>query len=99
MPILRDVSVKVRGKGETGMPAKLMRAHKVVGTKQTLKALEAGRAGLVYIAKDADTHVTNPVKENCERLGVEVVYVDTMAELGRACGIDVGAAVACLLKE
>ncbi|MGB4266583.1 MAG: ribosomal L7Ae/L30e/S12e/Gadd45 family protein, partial [Limnochordia bacterium] len=43
-----------------------MRAHKVVGTKQTLKALEAGRAGLVYIAKDADTHVTNPVKENCE---------------------------------
>ena len=81
------------------MPAKLMRAHKVVSTKQTLKALEAGRAGLVYIAKDADTHVTNPVKENCERLGVEVVYVDTMAELGRACGIDVGAAVACLLKE
>ena len=53
MTILRDVSVKVWGKGETVMPAKLMRAHKIVGTKQTLKALEAGRAELVYIAKDA----------------------------------------------
>ena len=46
------------------MPAKLMRAHKMVGTKQTLKALEAGRAELVYIAKDADTEVTNPVRES-----------------------------------
>lgn len=81
------------------MPAKLMRAHKIVGTKQTLKALEAGRAELVYIAKDADTEVTNPVRESCARLGIAIVDVDTMAELGRACGIDVGAAVACVLKE
>ncbi len=81
------------------MPAKLMRAHRVVGTKQTLEALEAGRAELVYIAKDADAEVTNPVREGCARLRVDVVDVDTMAELGRACGIDVGAAVACVLKE
>ena len=53
----------------------------------------------MYIAKDADAEVTNPVREGCARLRVDVVDVDTMAELGRACGIDVGAAVACVLKE
>lgn len=81
------------------MPAELMRADRIVGTKQTLKALESGRAEVVYIAKDAETNVTNPVLERCKSLGIEIVYIDTMAELGRACGIDVGAAVACVLKK
>jgi len=81
------------------MPTKLLRTDRIVGTKQTLKALEAGEVKLVYLAKDADTRITEPVIERCKQMGIEIEYVETMAELGRACGIDVGAAVACLLKK
>lgn len=81
------------------MPAKLMQSDRLVGTKQTLKALETGRAEVVYIAEDAEANVTNPVVQRCRALGIEIVYIDSMAALGRACGIDVGAAVACVLKK
>ncbi|NMB38835.1 MAG: 50S ribosomal protein L7ae-like protein [Firmicutes bacterium] len=80
------------------MPDKLMRSARLVGMKQTLRALETASVEAVYIAQDADQAVVRPIIEGCKELGVNVVYVETMAELGRACQIDVGAAVACILK-
>lgn len=80
------------------MPARLMRAKKVVGAKQTLKALAKGQAQSVYIAKDADSKVVTPIAEQCVQQQVEVVYMESMSELGRACLIDVGAAVASIIK-
>lgn len=73
-------------------------ASTVVGAKQTAKALQSGRAEIVYLAKDADHHVIAPIRELCRSQAVSIVEVETMAELGRACSIAVGAAVAAVLK-
>lgn len=72
---------------------------KIVGTKQTLKALEKGLAKKVFIASDAEHHVIRPLLQCCEEKGVPVVTVDTMKNLGKACGIEVGCASAALIEE
>ena len=76
----------------------LKMAHrKAVGTKQTIKALERGEAKSVYLARDADEKITKSVLELCKATDVEIIYVDTMAQLGKACGIEVGAASVAIL--
>lgn len=72
---------------------------KSVGFKQTKKAIEKGEAKLVFLAKDADRHIFNPLVELCQQKQVEYVIVETMAELGKGCGIQVGAAAAAVLEE
>ena len=54
---------------------------------------------LVYLAGDADRQVTAEVIALCIVKDVEIRRVDTRAELGSACGIDVGAAVVAVLKQ
>ncbi len=71
---------------------------KVVGVKQTQKALENNTAMAVIIARDTDEKVIRNIKELCLRNSVEILFADTMKELGKACDIEVGAAVCCLLK-
>jgi len=81
------------------MPERLLTSTaKVVGAKQTLRAVEDGRVQVVFVAQDADGHVVEPIIEACRRRGIEVVYVDSVAALGRYCKIDVGAAAAALVK-
>jgi len=63
---------------------------RVIGTKQTVRALEKGCVSAVYIASDAEEHVIRDVKALCAKNGVPIVMIDTMEELGKACGIDVG---------
>ncbi len=70
-----------------------------VGVKQTCKAVEKGKAKKVFIARDAEGRVTAGLQELCRSKGVEIVYVDTMKQLGKACGIEVGASAACILTE
>lgn len=75
-------------------------AHrKVVGAKQTLKALEKREALYVFIARDAEEKVTHPVLAICETNGIEPHYVETMQQLGKLCGIKVKAAVAAITEE
>jgi large subunit ribosomal protein L7A len=76
----------------------LKTAAKVIGAKQVVKAVEKGVASLVYLAEDADTRVTTPVRELCVRTGVVVETVPNMTDLGKACGIEVGAAAVALLR-
>lgn len=71
---------------------------KIVGTKQAKRAVENDEVELVYIAKDADGHIKDSLIKLCQERDVEICYVDTMKELGKACGIDVRAASAALLK-
>jgi large subunit ribosomal protein L7A len=73
--------------------------HKTVGVKQTLRALEKGSVRRVYTAQDAEAHVLRPIVEQCRNQGIEILEIPTMTELGKACGIEVGAAVAALLAE
>ena len=67
---------------------------RVVGVKQSRKAIREGRARRVYLAEDADPAITGPIAAECAAAGVPVEAGTTMAQLGRACGIAVGAAVA-----
>ncbi|MDD4569179.1 MAG: ribosomal L7Ae/L30e/S12e/Gadd45 family protein [Tepidanaerobacteraceae bacterium] len=71
---------------------------KIIGTKQTLKVLERDQVCMVFIAQDADEHVVSDLKEICQKKGVDTVAVNTMKELGDACGIQVGAASAAILN-
>ncbi len=52
----------------------------------------------MYIAQDADRRVTDPVLRAARERGLEVVEVPSMAALGRACGIAVGAATAAIIE-
>ncbi|MDK2785211.1 MAG: large subunit ribosomal protein [Bacillota bacterium] len=71
---------------------------KTVGTKQTLKAVEKGLARHVYVAKDAEAHIVAPLLELCTNRGIPYEYAESMRELGRACGIQVGAAAASIIE-
>lgn len=70
----------------------------LVGVKQSIKAMIAGKAVKVFIARDAEQHVVRPIVEMAARFSVPIEYIDTMKELGKACKIDVGAATAVLMK-
>jgi len=52
----------------------------------------------VFLANDADERVLMPLKALCESKQVTIVKVETMAEIGKACLIEVGAAAAAILK-
>ena len=83
------------------MPLESLRKAKkrTVGTKQTQKAIEKGVAKMVFIARDADDRVVRNIIRGCQEGSIQVEYVESMAELGRACGIDVGAASAAIIDE
>ena len=66
----------------------------VVGSKQLRKALNSGRARCVFLAENADPGITEPLEILCRDRSIQVTWVPTMADLGRACGIEVGAAAA-----
>lgn len=70
--------------------------NKVVGTKETTKAVQFGEAKVVFIAEDADEHVTAPLIKICEEKDIPFEKIETMKELGRAAGIEVGAAAAAV---
>ncbi|MEA4814965.1 MAG: ribosomal L7Ae/L30e/S12e/Gadd45 family protein [Oscillospiraceae bacterium] len=81
------------------MLEELARGQRVIGVKQSHKAIRNGDAQKVFFAADADPELLSPLKELCEKNGVPNVCAGTMSELGQACGIGVGAAVAVLLKR
>ena len=71
-----------------------LKEPKVVGIKQSSKALKAGKSKKLYIAKDANEDMVKELIELAQINSVEVVFVNTMKELGKLCGIDVKAAAA-----
>ena len=70
----------------------------VVGTKQLRKAVKNNRARYVFLAENADPAVTDPLADLCRENHIQITWVRSMAELGRACGIEVGAAAAAVLS-
>jgi large subunit ribosomal protein L7A len=81
------------------MLSNLEKNEKVVGTKQVKRAILSGNVQVVFIAKDAEEKVVGDLKILCNKKSIEIVYVDTMKELGKACGIDISAASAALLNK
>jgi large subunit ribosomal protein L7A len=78
---------------------RLKQENKITGVKQTLKAVEEGRAEIVFVAADADKRVIAGLAELCLKNNIEVFNAESMKQLGKACGIDVGASAACILKS
>lgn len=74
--------------------AELAAGKFVVGVKQLRKALNSGRARYVFLAENADPAITVPLEEQCQMNHVSYAWVRSMQDLGRACGIEVGAAAA-----
>ena len=81
------------------MMQELSGPNKVVGSKQVKRALRDGRAVRLFMAVDADPRLLQPLVQEAVNRQVPVSQVPTMKELGLACGIAVGAAVAVLTKE
>ena len=83
---MRGVSMVTRLVGE-----------KVVGVKQTAKALKNNLGCKLYVAKDADSKLLEPILKLAADRSLEVIEIDTMKELGVLCGIDVSAATALII--
>ena len=74
------------------------KVSKVIGIKQSMKAVEKDQVVSVYIAEDADSRMILPLQQVCLARKIPVVGGSRMEELGIACGIDVGAAAIAILK-
>ena len=81
------------------MITELASLEKVIGVKQSRKAVREDRAKRVYLACDADPAITESVAESCASAGIPVETEFTMAQLGQACRITVGASVVAVLSE
>ena len=79
------------------MLEELSAANRIVGIKQLRKALAGGRVKKVFIARDADPMLTEPVLAQCKKQQITVVSVPTMKQLGAACSISVDAAAAAIV--
>ena len=78
--------------------AEIRQNNVVVGAKQFKKALRDGRIQKAYLAANADPAVTEPIAQMCNEHKIALTWVKTMTELGRACGIEVGAATAAVVN-
>ena len=81
------------------MLKQLQSGKSVSGAKQSRRALRDGRAARVFLAADADPALTEPLALLCRETGVPLEQGGTMEELGRAAGIQVGAAVVAVLRR
>ena len=81
------------------MLRELMNQDRVVGVKQSRRAIREGRVDRVFLAANADPALTGPIGLLCQEQGIPVVDEFSMEELGRAAGIQVGAAVVAVLRR
>ncbi|MEO4055273.1 ribosomal L7Ae/L30e/S12e/Gadd45 family protein [Solibacillus sp. CAU 1738] len=72
---------------------KVKTSQTIIGTKQAVKAMHAGQVTELFVALDADNWVTDPAILLAKEIGIPITLVESKKELGKACGIHVGAAV------
>jgi large subunit ribosomal protein L7A len=72
---------------------------KVIGLKQTLRAIQQDRIRQVIIAADIEDHILKRITDACREAGIPMVPANMgQRELGRLCRIEVSAAVVGLMK-
>jgi large subunit ribosomal protein L7A len=72
---------------------------KVIGLKQTLRAIQQDRIGRVIIAADIEDHVLKRITDACHEAGIPMVPANmSQRELGRLCRIEVSAAAVGIVK-
>ncbi|WP_284141008.1 MULTISPECIES: ribosomal L7Ae/L30e/S12e/Gadd45 family protein [unclassified Virgibacillus] len=75
-----------------------VKSRAIIGLKQTLKAMKNGEVDEVYVANDAAQHITKKVVDLANTLDIPCYHVDSMKDLGVACGIDVGASTVAIKR-
>lgn len=81
------------------MITELTEVNKVVGAKQTRRALKNGKATKIFIAMDADPKLLQPMVQEAVHKGVRIEQVETMKQLGEICGISIGAAIVAVVSQ
>lgn len=71
---------------------------KVIGMKQTLKAVKEGKAIKVILADDTDEMIKKSIMECCDHHQIALERVETKVGLGKASGIDRAAAVIAIIR-
>ena len=71
---------------------------RVVGARQTLRALKAGRLESAFVAVDAAPGIREELLAAAKDAGVPVVLDGTMEGIGKMCRVDVPSAAAGILK-
>ena len=84
-------------KAESDPLADLRGRKVIVGIKQLKKALNTGQANQVFLAENADPALTEPIEAMCLQNQIRCAWVPDMMDLGRAGGIDGGAAAAAVV--
>ncbi len=74
------------------------RGRYVAGVKAATRTVVSGEALKVYVARDAKARIVQGLVDVCRDRGIEVVWADTMEELGELCGLRVGAAACAEIK-
>lgn len=72
--------------------------EKVIGIKQSTKAIYNGYGKVLYVAEDADIMLINPLICLAKQKNIDIKSIKTMKLLGKMCGIEVKAATALTLK-
>ncbi|PKR76603.1 50S ribosomal protein L7ae-like protein [Halalkalibacillus sediminis] len=70
----------------------------VIGAKQVLNSMKNGEVQEVVIAENAERRITDKVLKTADELGIPILYVESSKELGKASGIDVGAATVAIRR-
>ena len=77
----------------------LKKMKKKIGIKECQKAVESNRVIKAFVAGDADQKVIKSFIDLCKQNSIEINQVDTMKNLGKACGIEVGASTVVIIKD
>ena len=78
--------------------AYLKSMNKTIGAKQTLKNIARGTVKYVFVGRDSDERVVEPIWTACSEQGIPVNDKHTMDDLGRACRIKVRATAVGILR-
>ncbi len=70
-----------------------------IGMKQSVKAVAADNVEYLIIAEDVEPGLLDSMLADCAAKNIPVKQIESMAQLGKTVGIDVGCAVVAVLKE
>ena len=77
----------------------LLEGDRVVGSRQVLRSLQQGNAKQVFLARDADSKLTDEIAAAADIHGVPLVWMGSMHDIGRLFKISVPSAAGAVLKD
>ncbi|HBE78923.1 MAG TPA: 50S ribosomal protein L7Ae-like protein [Firmicutes bacterium] len=73
--------------------------QKIIGLKQTLRAIQQDHVSAVYMANDVEEHILRKISGPCQEKQIPLIKTSlTQKELGRLCQIEVGAAIVGIIE-